>query len=74
MILIYNITIVFGKDVLKITTGPELKLSKKIEKKSGKSRGLQMEEPNFKKAVRKKYWVLSLSLLLFLYIIDMQEA
>lgn len=56
MILIYNITaaIVFRKDVLKITTGPELKQSKKIEKKSGKSRGLQMEEPNFKKAVRRK--------------------
>lgn len=49
MFLIYNITaaIVLGKDVLKITAGPEYKQSKNIEKSSEKSRGLQMKEPNF---------------------------
>lgn len=49
MILIYDITaaIVFGKDMLKITTGPECKQSKNIEKNSEKSRGLQMKKPNF---------------------------
>lgn len=49
VILIYYITasIVFGKAVLKIMSGPQCKQSKNIEKSSEKSGGIQMKEPNF---------------------------
>lgn len=49
MIPIYNVTVavVFSKYMLKITTGPERKQGKNIEKNSEKPRGLQMKKPNF---------------------------
>lgn len=49
MILIYDFTatVLFGKDMLKMTTGPKCKQDKNIEKKSEKSGGLQMKELNF---------------------------
>lgn len=65
MIFLYTITvaIVFGKDMLKIMTGPECKQSKNIEKNSQKSRDLQI----LKKLSEKKEMLDALDLSFFYY-------